>query len=176
MCDCEYSSCSSDEETEDIESGIKKLTCTLYEFCGGKRDLELKVKLEEIDVNNITLTDFDENRCKVLYDGKKFRIFIESFDAVIRKSRVFETEKNLKVKTDAVRKKLWDIFFAIEQLLKKVTLNEKKFCWFCEWYLIFINFYEKRLITNHIYNFQKSYVAIDDIICFEQICMINVSG
>ena len=62
---------------------------------------------------------------------------------------------------------LWDVFFAIEQLLKKATLNEKKFCWFCKWYLIFINFYEKRLITNHIYHFEKSYGAIDDIICFE---------
>ena len=104
---------------------------------------------------------------KFFYEGKKFRMFIESFDVVIRKSRLFETEKNLKVKTEAVRKKLWVVFFAIEQLLEKATLNEKKFCWFCEWYLIFIDFYEKRLITNHIYRFENTYVAIDDIILFE---------
>ena len=63
MCACEYSdsSCSSDNETKNDESGITKLTCGLYEFCGGKKDLELKVNLEEIDVNNITLTDFKEN-------------------------------------------------------------------------------------------------------------------
>ena len=76
----------------------------MYEFCGGKKDLELKVNLEELDVNNLTLTDFDENKCKVLYNGNKLRIFINSFDGVVRKSRVFETKKNVKVKTEAVRK------------------------------------------------------------------------
>ena len=167
MCDSAYdsSSCSSDNETNN-NGGKTKLTCSLYEFCGGKKDLELKVNLEELDVNNLTLTDFDENKCKVLYNGNKLRIFMNSFDGVVRKSRVFETEKNIKVKTEAVRKKLWEVFLAIEQLLKKATLNEKKFCWFCEWYIIFINFYEKRLITNHIYHFENIYVAIDDIILF----------
>ena len=76
----------------------------MYEFCGGKKDLELKVNLEEFDVNNLTLTDFDENKCKVLYNGNKLRIFKNSFDGVVRKSRVFETKKNVKVKTEAVRK------------------------------------------------------------------------
>ena len=95
MCDCTYdrSSCSSDDETN-ANSGKTKLTCSLYEFCGGKKDLELKVNLEELDVNNITLTDFDENKCKVLYNGNKLRIFIDSFDGVVKKSRVFETEKH----------------------------------------------------------------------------------
>ena len=54
----------------------------------------------------ITLTDFDENKCKVLYNGNKLRIFIDSFEGVVNKSRVFETEKNIKVKREAVRKKL----------------------------------------------------------------------
>ena len=120
MCDCAYdsSSCSSDDETNS-NGGKTKLTCSLYEFCGGKKDLELKVNLEELDVKNLTLSDFDENKCKVLYNGNKLRIFINSFDGVVRKSRVFETEKNIKAKTEAVRKKLWEVLFSIEQLLKK---------------------------------------------------------
>ena len=51
--------------------------------------------------------------------------------------------------------------------MKKVA-SENKFCWFVEWYKIWINFCDYRFSSKRLYHFEESSVAVDRIVLEEE--------
>ena len=104
---------------------LTELTFYIYEIGKCRKDLHLSGKLDEFDPFKLSLVEDELNpkNYKVLYDGKKFRLFVEKLYAKAKTSRVFE-QGYLSIKDDRTKAKkcLYEVFFAIKELVTgKVT-------------------------------------------------------
>ena len=168
----EYSYTSSDDD-ENIEFAVANRTCkltplnfTTYEMCGDTKQLELGLPQLDFDKSKLSLSPckINPNSYKVLYDGKKFRLFLKAFDGKIKKSRCFNREKHLKVRNICMNRMLWEVFWNIEEKVRESINQEKKCSWFIEWNRIWLNFCDKRLTRKQIYHFEEAAVAVDKVI------------
>ena len=113
--------------------GIILLNFTTYELCGYTKQIELGIHLEDFDYSKLSVAKCEvSNNLHVLYDGKAFRIFIKDFSGIVKRSRRFRREKHIKVKDSCVSRLLREIFWNIEELVRKYVIAEKQFCWFTE--------------------------------------------
>ena len=91
-----------------------ELSCYIYEVGKNRKDINLAVKLDEFDPSKLALLEDDLNpeNFKILYDGKKFCLFIENLYGKVKKSRTFECEY-LNIKDDFTKSKkcLYEVFF-----------------------------------------------------------------
>ena len=62
------------------------------------------------------------------------------------------------------KKCLFEVFFAIKEL---VTSKVADMCGFIDWNKIWLNCTEYDLTEKHSYHFEKMYLALDGIICFQ---------
>ena len=140
---------------------LTELTCYIYEVGKWKKDLHLSVNLDEFDSSKLSLVkgNLNPDNLKVLYEGKKFRLFIEKLYAKAKTSRVFDHEY-LSIKDDLTntKKRLYEVFFAIKEL---VTGKVTYMCGFIEWNKIWLNCTEYDLTDRHSYHFEKLYLAVD---------------
>ena len=148
---------------------LTELTCYIYEVGKCRKDLHLSVNLDEFDSSKLSLVEDELNpdNFKVLYEGKKFRLFIEKLYAKAKTSRVFEHEY-LSIKDDCTKtkKRLHEVFFAIKEL---VTGKAIDMCEFLEWNKIWLNCTEYDLADRHSYHFEKLYLAVDGVVC-DSVC------
>ena len=63
---------------------------------------------------------------------------------------------------------LWEVFWNISEKVMQLVNNENKFCWFLEWYRIWLNFCDRRLAQKRIYYFEEVSVALDKVIMIEE--------
>ena len=111
------------------------------------------------------------NNFNALYDGyNKFRLFLKAFPGIVKRSKFFHREKHLKIKDRCQSKMLWERFWNISERVMQAVNKEDKFCWFIEWYSIWLNFCDRRLAQKRIYyfEFEEVSVAIDKIIMIEE--------
>ena len=99
-----------------------ELTCYIYELGKCRKDLHLSVKLDEFDPSKFTL--LEDN-------GKIFRVFVENLYGKVKTSRAFQHEYlSIKDDTTKTKKCLYEVFFAIKELLTgKIT----DMCGFIDW-------------------------------------------
>ena len=71
-----------------------ELTCYIYEVGKSRKDLHLSVKLDKFGPFKLSLLEDELNpeNFKVLYDGKKFRLFIENLYGKVKTNRAFEND------------------------------------------------------------------------------------
>ena len=62
----------------------------------------------------------------------------------------------------------WQACWNIAELLMEQVASENKFCWFLEWYKIWINYCDERLAQNRLYYFEEASIAIDKVIMIEE--------
>ena len=143
-----------------------ELTCYIYEVGKDRKDLHLLVKLDEFNPSKHTLLEDDLNpeNFKILYEGKKFRLFIENLYGKVKKSRVFESDY-LSVKDDITKtkKRLYEVFFVIKELVTAKITDDM--CGFIDWNKIWLNCTEYDLTEKHCYHFEKLYLAVDGVVC-----------
>ena len=94
------------------ESKLIPLNFSIYEMCGYSKQLELGVHISDFDKSKLglCLCKFNPSNYDMLYDGKKFRLFLNAFNGKIKKSRCFEQELRLKVKDARVSLVLYEFF------------------------------------------------------------------
>ena len=143
-----------------------ELTCYVYKVGKDRKDLHLSVKLDEFDPSKLTLLEDDLNpeNFKILYDGRKFRLFIENLYGKVKKSRLFESHY-LSVKDDITKNKkcLYEVFFAIKELVTGKVTDDM--CGFIDWNKIWLNCTKYDLTEKDSYHFEKLYLALDGVIC-----------
>ena len=141
-----------------------ELTCYIYEVGICKKGLHLSENLHEFDSSKLSLVadELNPDNFKVLYNGKKFRLFVEKLYAKAKKSRVFENNDCLSIKDDcSVNKKiLYEVFFAIKELIT----GKVEMCSFIEWNRIWMGCTEYDLTNKHSYHFENLYLAVDSVI------------
>ena len=142
------------------------LTCYIYEVGKCRKDLHLSVKIDEFDPAKLALLEDDLNpeNFKLLYDGQKFRLFIENLYGKVKTSRVFGNGY-LSIKDDVMKAKkcLYEVFFIIKELVTSKIAADM--CGFIDWNKIWLNCTEYDLTKKHSYHFEKLYLAVDGVIC-----------
>ena len=142
-----------------------ELTCYIYEVGICKKDLHLSVNLHKFDSSKLSLVvdELNPDKFKVLYSDKKFHLFVEKLYGKVKKSRAFEDTDYLNIKDDCSvsKKMLYEVFFAIKELVTgKVDM-----CSFVEWNRIWLGCTEYDLTNKHSYHFEKMYLAVDSVVC-----------
>ena len=112
--------------------------------------------------------DFNPNNFNILYDGHKLRVFLKAIPAIVKRSKFYERKKNIKLKDKCIREILWQASWKIAQLLMKEVASKNKFCWFVEWYKLWINSCDYRFSSKRLHHFEESTVAIDRIVLIEE--------
>ena len=128
--------------------------------------MELGVHISDFDKSKLGLCpcEFNPSNYDVLYDGKKFRMFLNAFNGKIKKSRYFEQGLWLKVKDARVRLVLYEIFWHIRMKLEKLLNRTEKCLSFIEWNKIWLTFCDEDLVPRNVYRFEEASVAIDKIL------------
>ena len=144
-----------------------ELTCNIYEeTLNCKKYLHLSIKLDEFDPSRFALAkdDLNNENYNIIYDGKKFRLFVEKLYGKVKTSRVFENDY-LSFKDDQTKAKkyLYDIFSSIKSLVKS-NLKEDEMCSFIDWNRIWLNCVEYDMTNKHLYRFENLYIALDSMI------------
>ena len=133
-----------------------ELTCYIYEVGICKKDLHLRVNIHEFDSSKLSLVvdELNPDNFKALYSGKKFRLFVKKLYGKVKKSRAFEDTDCLSIKDDcSVSKKMYEVFFAIKELVTgKVDMRS-----FIEWNRIWMGCTEYDLTNKH-YIILKNYI------------------
>ena len=62
----------------------------------------------------------------------------------------------------------WEAFWNISEKVRQAVNEERKYCWFIEWYTISLNFCDKRLTPRHIYHFEEASVAIEKVVLIDE--------
>ena len=67
-----------------------ELSCYIYEVGNCKKDLRLSVNLNDFDSSKLSLMvdELNSDNFKVLYSGKKFRLFVEDIWKSERKQSI----------------------------------------------------------------------------------------
>ena len=135
------------------ESKLVPLNFSIHEMCGYSKQLELGVHISDFDKSKLDLCpcEFNPSKYDVLYDGKKFRLFLYAFNGKIKKSRCFEQELWLKVKDARVSLVFYEIFWHIRMKLKKLLNRTEKSLSFIEWNKIWLNYCDEDLVPQNVY-------------------------
>ena len=153
-----------------------KFTCYIYEVGSCKKDLELSISLEEFDPSRLSLVvnELNEDNFKILYDGQKFRLYVDKLYARVKTSRVYEQEY-LSIKDDHTKAKerLMKVFAAIKKLVKVNTEEQHEQNAYIDWNKIWLNCTEYDLSLRHSYHLEKLYIAFDTVICDTDTFMRN---
>ena len=66
----------------------------IYEVGSCKKDLGLSISLEDFDPSKLSfvVNDLNEDNFSILYDGQKFRLYVDKLYARVKNSRAFEQE------------------------------------------------------------------------------------
>ena len=98
-----------------------KFTCYVYEVGRCKKDLGLSISLEEFDPSRLRLVvnELNKDNFSILYDGQKFRLYVDKLYARVKTSRAYEQEY-LSIKDDRKKAKecLMKVFTTIKKLVK----------------------------------------------------------
>ena len=142
-----------------------ELSCYIYEVGNCKKDLHLSVDLNDFDSSKLSLMvdELNSDNFKVLYSGKKFRLFVEKLYGKVKECRAFDDRDYLSIKDDCsvTKKMLYEVFFAMKEL---VTGKVVDMCSFIEWNKIWLNCTEYDLTNKHSYHLEKLYLAVDGVI------------
>ena len=154
----------------------KRFTCYIYEIGRCKKDLGLSIRLEDFDRSKLSLVvnDLNEDNFSVLYDGRKFRLYVDKLYAKVKHSRTFE-QQYLSIKDDHTKAKerLIKVFTAIKELVQLNTeVHPDQMC-YINWNNIWLNCCEYDLTKPHSYHLEKLYLAFDDVMCFKEPFMIS---
>ena len=132
------------------EVGIKlvPLTFAIYEMCGYTKQLELGVHISDFDKSKLNLSpcELNPNNYELMYDGKKFCLFIDAFNGNIKKSRCFAEEEWVKVKDDCLIGMLFEIFWNIRLKVEELLSQKENCLCFIEWNRIWLNFVMRVLL------------------------------
>ena len=85
-----------------------------------------------------------------------------------KRSKYFARQKHLKIKDHCQSWLLWELLWNIAEKVKEIVSKEDKFCWFIQWYRIWVNFCDKRLAAKHIYYFEEASVEVDRVVMIEE--------
>ena len=145
-----------------------ELSCYIHEVGNCKKDLHLSVNLNNFDSSKLSLVvdDLNSDNFIILYNGKKFRLFVDRLYAKVKKSRAFNDQYYLSIKDDCShnKKMLYEVFFAIRELMTSKVVN---MCSFIEWNEIWLNCTEYDLTNKHSYHLENLYLVVDHVICFQ---------
>ena len=147
------------------------LSFDIYELSRGKKDLGLSVDISDFDKSKLSLTpcNVNPNNYNVLYDGKKYRLFVKVMNGKLKRSVCLEDEIYLSVKDDCIsnRLKLNEMFSTVKAKLNDELSQEKKDIVSFEWNKIWMICSDYDLTEKHVYHFENVYLAIDEIILLE---------
>ena len=151
-----------------------RFKCYIYEVGSCKKDLGLSISLEDFDPSKLSLVvnDLNEDNFSILYDGRKFHLYVDKLYARVKTSRAFEQEY-LSIKDDRTKAKerLMKVFVAIKKLVKINTEEEPEQNCYVDWNKIWLNCSEYDLTKGHSYHLQKLYLAFDNVLCYKETFM-----
>ena len=138
ICDCEISTDFSDKQKRLVIVNefvkLAPLKFSNYEKYGHQKKLaENSVYLSYLDKSklNIKRNQLNEANYDILYDDEPFRIVLKSLSGVVKKSKYFDDEKNIKViRNPFSSKQLFSVFHAIKELVRNDQGQNN--CWFLE--------------------------------------------
>ena len=149
----------------------KRFECYIYEVGNCKKDLGLSISLEDFDLSKLSLVanDLNEDNFSIMYDGRKFRLYVDELYAKVKYSRAFE-ERYLSIKDDRIKAKerLMKVFSAIKELVQINTEEEPDQNCYIDWNKIWLNCSEYDLAKRHSYHLEKLYLAFDDVVCYKE--------
>ena len=112
-----------------IMTALKRFEWYMYEVGNCKKDLSLSINLEDFDRSKLSLVvnDLNEDNYTILYDGRKFRLYVDELYAKVKHSRTFDQEyltiKDVYVKA---KERLMKVFSAIKELVQINTKEESE--------------------------------------------------
>ena len=129
-----------------------RFRCYIYEIARCKKDLSLSINLEDFDRSKLSLVANDENNFSILYDGRKFRLYVDKLYAKVKYSKTFK--QHLKIKDDHTRAKerLMKVFSAIKELVRLNTEAHPDQIFYMNWDNIWLNCCEYDLTKRHSYH------------------------
>ena len=108
----------------------------IYEVGNCKKDLGLSINLEDFDPSKLSLVAnyLNEDNFSILYDGRKFRLYVDELYAKVKYSRAFE-EPYLSIEDDRTKAKerLMKVFSAIKELVQINTEGEPDQNCYIDW-------------------------------------------
>ena len=130
-------------------SNPTRFECYIYEVASCKKDLGLSINLEDFDPSKLSLVvnDLNEDDFSILYDGQKFRLYVDKLYAKVKHSRAFEQEY-LSIEDDRTKAKepLMKVFSAIKELVQINTEEEPDQNCYIDWNNIWLNCVLKKLL------------------------------
>ena len=157
-------------------SNPTRFECYIYEVGSCIKDLGLSINLEDFDPSKLSLVvnDLNEDNFSILYDGRKFGLYVDKLYAKVKHSRAFEQEY-LSIKDDRTKAKerLMKVFSAIKELVQINTEEEPDQNCYIDWNNIWLNCSEYDPTKGHSYHLEKLYLAFDDVMCFKEPFMIS---
>ena len=149
----------------------KRFECYIYEVGNCKKDLGLSINLEDFYPSRLSLVvnDLNEDNFSILYDGRKFRLYVDELYAKVKHSRAFEQEY-LSIKDDRTKAKerLRKVFSAIKELVQINTEEEPDQNCYIDWNKILLNCSEYDLTNGHSYHLEKLNLAFDNVLCYKE--------
>ena len=91
-----------------------------------EKKLECAIFLIGFDVEKISVVSQNDNIYQIFYVGKPFRVATKAFYGIIKRSKVFATERKIKVKDPVVSKQLWELMCHIMQLVRIEEMKKIK--------------------------------------------------
>ena len=169
MCDCEISTDFSNEQKRlAVVNEFAKLTplkFSNYEKYGHHKKLaENSVYLSYFDKNKLSIkrNQLNEANYDILYDDEPFRIALKSLSGVVKESKYFDDEKNIKViRNPFSSKQLCSVFHAIKELVRNDQGQNN--CWFLDCYKVIIDS-DTELLSRCLYYFKDAITAFDQVI------------
>ena len=147
----------------------KRFKCYIYEVGNCKKDLGLSINLEDFNPSKLSLVvnDLNEDNFTILYNGRKFRVYIDELYAKVKHSRTYE-EQYLSIKNDRAKAKerLMKVFATIKELVKINNKEPEQNC-YNDWKKIWLNCSEYDLTKGHSYHLEKIYLAFDNVVCYK---------
>ena len=125
MCDCydssDYSSDDNRKLLGDLDSKLIPLTFSNYEKYGSEKNLlDTAVNITDFEESKVSINrnGLNNDNFDILYDGKPFRLYLKAFCGIIKRSKYFKREKNIKIKDRMLTRLLWEVIICIEQLVR----------------------------------------------------------
>ena len=155
-----------------IMTALKRFECYIYEVGNCKKDLSLSINLEDFDRSKLSLVvnDLNEDNFTILYDGRKFRLYVDELYPKIKHSRTFQQEYlTIKDVHAKAKERLMKVF--IKELAQINTKEESEQNCYINWNKIWLNCTEYDLTKGHSYHLEKIYFAFDYVLCYKDCFM-----
>ena len=132
-----------------------ELSCYIYKVGNCKKDLHLSVNFKDFDSSKLSLVvdKLNSDNFQVLYNGKKFCLFVEKLYGKVKESRALDDREYLSIKDDcSITRKMYEVFFAIKELVTGKVVDT---CSFIEWNKIWLNCTEYDPTNKHSYHLEN---------------------